>query len=239
MKEPAQETRYPLPARSPIAVSVCAVSSSGFTLLEVMIALVLASLVLITLTAGSGYVFREWGRDKDVLGDRLDQGLLLLRLERALAGAYPHLYRREEGEKYKKTIFFEGEKDSLSWVSTVAPGGINGLGAWRIVYEEGRVLVFLVPACADDPGPRLDQALPVAEIQATGLTIRYLEEKPGLPGKKHNRTWRAKWSAKERRQLPAAVELVLSGNGDLEGGRIVLAAISANEHRTLKPKAGP
>lgn len=206
-------------------------------MLEILIAMTLASLVLLTLSVSGGYVLRQWSREKNSLDDSLEQALLALRLERALAGAYPHAYRDRGKKNAPKKLFFEGDRQEVTWVSTVSFGTQTGLAAWRLIQEDDSVSLYIVPRITGDPADRLDESRPVAIWQGWNLEIQYLEEKE-INGRKPERTWRTEWQAEKARVLPAAVEIILS---DTRGDTTIplVVPIRANEHETIKPSRTP
>ncbi|MCK5877593.1 MAG: prepilin-type N-terminal cleavage/methylation domain-containing protein, partial [Candidatus Marithrix sp.] len=103
---------------------------NGFTLLELLIALTLSTMVILLLAVGMNVVMSDWERSDTRLENSLDKVLVLLNIERALEGAYPHTYLDKDDNK--KYIFFEGEEESLVWVSTVAPTRHPGLQIWQL-----------------------------------------------------------------------------------------------------------
>ena len=219
--------------------SFCFRGSKGFTLVEVMITMVIAALVLLVLTSGSGFIIRQWSREKSSLDRSLDGALFLLRLERAMAGAFPHLYVKKEGKgKQEKDIFFEGNENSVSWVSTVAPGGIHGLAAWRITEDEGDTLIYLVPAGADNPEERLEAAEPVARMPGLSFTVQYLDERDTVPGSDVERKWEDKWSGAKKKILPAAVLFTFSRKEHQEAPTPLLVPLRARKLEQLAPAGG-
>src|SRR5690606_23660518 len=92
--------------------------AGGFTLLEILIALALTATLLTMLTAGVYGVVRDWDNNAAGLENSLEEAVALLQLERALHGAFPHSYRDMETLGYH--VYFDGQADQLSWVSTVS-----------------------------------------------------------------------------------------------------------------------
>src|SRR6056300_2018034 len=133
---------------------------SGFTLVEVILALALTTLLLGLLSSGVFIVAGDWNRNADVLDESLDEALAVLQIERALHGAFPHSYTNME--TLSRQLFFSGESDYLGWVSTVSPQRTPGLTAWELFYvEDEGVYLTLVPAFSDDPSLRLQEAEPM------------------------------------------------------------------------------
>ena len=82
--------------------------TKGFTLLELLIALTLSVMVMVLLAMGMSTVLKEWTRSGDQLETSIDKVLVLLQIERALAGAFPHTYRDED--ENKQYIFLKAMK---------------------------------------------------------------------------------------------------------------------------------
>jgi len=110
---------------------------SGFTLIEVILALGLTAMLLGLLSTSVFIVAEDWNRNSDVLDDSLDDALAILQIDRSLHGAFPHSFTDEE--TLSRQIYFTGQDDYLSWVSTVSPQRTAGLTTWELysVDEEG------------------------------------------------------------------------------------------------------
>lgn len=207
--------------------------SRGFTLLEILIALSLTAMLLTMLTAGVYGVIRDWDDNAGGLETTLDQTVAILQLERALQGSFPHSYR--DSETLGRHVYFDGESDRLSWVSSVSPQRNPGLTAWRIYSDEdGRVLLQLAPAFSDDPDERLSAAEPILLLEGYELEIQYLFEDLDF-----QRRWRDEWSGRDLQSLPNAVYVRLipidrSRQSPAELIEIV-APIASTRHRSIEP----
>ena len=105
--------------------------NTGFTLIEVLLALGLTTLLLGLLSTSVFIVGADWNRSSNSLDENLDTSLAILQLDRSLHGAFPHSYTNEE--TLSRQIYFTGETDYLSWVSTVSPQRLPGLTAWQLL----------------------------------------------------------------------------------------------------------
>jgi len=201
----------------------------GFTLIEIMLSLALTALLLSLLSGGMYAVMNDWERDTDVLDDRLDETITILQVERALKGAFPHSYRDDTTSG--STIYFQGNDESLSWVSTVSPQRSGGLMAWHLESRSGEgVFLTLVPAMSDNPGERLDNAEPIVLLENYEATFSYLYEDLDF-----SKQWRDDWLGEEMNALPLAVHIVLTPI-DNDNTQIfeVVANIAANTHRSIR-----
>ena len=70
--------------------------SQGFTLIEVVLALGLTTLLLGLLSSSVFIVAGDWNRSSNSLDENLEVSLALLQLDRALHGAFPHSFTNEE-----------------------------------------------------------------------------------------------------------------------------------------------
>ncbi len=201
----------------------------GFTLIEVILALGLTSLLLGLLSTGVFIVAEDWNRNSDVLDQSLDEALAILQIDRALHGAFPHSFTNEE--TLSRQLFFTGEDDYLSWVSTVSPQRAAGLTTWELfsVAEEGTYLK-MVPAFSDNPGFRLEEA--EAELLFPGYEVEfsYLYEELS-----EDKVWTEEWEAQELLSLPLAVYARFIPEDDEKEVLEIVARIRNNTHRSIQP----
>jgi type II secretory pathway pseudopilin PulG len=207
--------------------------TTGFTLLELLIALTLSTFVMLTLAIGMNIVFNEWTRSSHRLDESLDKVLVLLQIERALEGAFPHTYKDQD--ENKNYIFFEGEEEQLAWVSTVSPGRQAGLTTWQLLPDEKEkgVQIRIVPAFASDPTERLEEnATIVTALEGYQATFEYLYVDDKI---EEDTKWVDEWSAKKRQALPHAVRVRLENEGEGEDSLEIVATIMAHYHEKFRP----
>ena len=205
------------------------IQSLGFTLIEVILALGLTSLILGLLSTGVFLVADDWNRNSDVLDQSLDEALSILQIDRSLHGAFPHSFTNEE--TLSRQLFFTGEDDYLSWVSTVSPQRSAGLTTWELysVAGEGTYLT-LVPAYSDNPRSRLDEAEPMLLFPGYEVEFSYLYEELD-----ENKVWIEEWEAQERLSLPLAVYVRFTPVDDEKELLEIVARIRNNQHRSIQP----
>lgn len=205
------------------------VTSSGFTLIEVMLSLALTAMLLGLLSTGVFIVAEDWNRNADVLDGDLDQALAILQIDRALHGAFPHSFTNRE--TLSRQIYFTGEEDYLSWVSTVSPQRAPGLTAWELfVLDDEGVYLNIVPAYSDNPALRLDDAEPTLIVPGYGVELSYLYEELD-----EERVWTESWEAEQSLSLPLAVYLRFVPFDDELDDLEVLARVRNNIHRSIRP----
>lgn len=209
-------------------------SHTGFTLLELLIALTLSTLVMLLLALGMHTVLKEWSRSSNRLDDSLDKALVLLQIERALEGAFPHLY--SDRDEKKQHIFFQGEEEKIAWVSMVSPGRKPGLTAWQINpndEEEGGIEIRIAPAFASDPTERLEEhATTITALAGYKAYFEYLYVDEKI---EEDTKLLTEWDGEKRRSLPHAVRLRLESENDGVGDLEIIAVIQAYQHQTKRP----
>ena len=204
-------------------------NNAGFTLIEVVLAMGLTTLLLGLLSTSVFIVAGDWNRNSNSLDESLDLSLALLQVDRALHGAFPHSYTNEE--TLNRQIYFTGENDSLSWVSTVSPQRLPGLTAWELSVVPGEgIYLKLAPAFSDNPSLRLNESNPVLLFPGYDLELSYLYEELD-----QNKVWTDRWEAQDLLSLPLAVYMRLVPNIDINDEFEIIARIRNSEHRSIRP----
>lgn len=204
-------------------------TQTGFTLIEIVLALGLTAMLLGLLSTGVYVVAEDWNRNSDQLDASLDEALAILQIDRALHGAFPHSFTDEE--TLSRKIYFVGEDDTLSWVSAVSPQRTPGLTAWELYSVDGEgTYLTMVPAYSDNPAERIDEAEPLLILPNYIVEFSYLYEELD-----ESKLWRDDWDGEEYLSLPLAVyvrfEPMTADKQVLE----VLARIRNNQHRSIRP----
>ncbi len=203
----------------------------GFTLIEVLLALALTGLLLTLLSTGMYVVARDWNDNTERLDAKLDESLAILQIERALIAAFPHSFNNTE--TLLREVYFDGEDDRLSWVSTVSPQRLAGLTAWSIDAVSGEGIgVRTAPAFSDDPSARLDNVETRIILPGYDLEISYLREPNAL-----TREWTDEWLGSEQGALPLAVHILFRATGAEGSDYELIAPIKAWRHRSIMPNS--
>ena len=205
------------------------INNAGFTLIEVVLAMGLTTLLLGLLSTSVFIVAGDWNRNSNSLDESLDLSLALLQVDRSLHGAFPHSYTNEE--TLNRQIYFTGENDSLSWISTVSPHRSPGLTAWERYAVPGEgVYLKLAPAFSDNPSLRLNESNPVLLFPGYDLELSYLYEELD-----QNKVWTDRWEAQDLLSLPLAVYARLVPNIEINDEFEIIARIRNSEHRSIRP----
>ena len=205
---------------------------TGFTLVEIILSLGLTALLLGLLSSGVYIVAKDWNRNSGVLDESLDQALVVLQIDRALHGAFPHSYTNVD--TLGREIYFLGEDDYLSFVSTVSPQRSQGLTVWEMysVADEG-VYLSLVPAFSDNPTERLSESEPILVLENYTAEFSYLYQDLN-----ENRLWADEWLGTEKLSLPLAIYVRFVPERDFQDVNKeleVVARIKNNQHRSIRP----
>ena len=205
---------------------------TGFTLVEIILSLGLTALLLGLLSSGVYIVAEDWNRNSGVLDESLDQALVVLQIDRALHGAFPHSYTNVD--TLGREIYFLGEDDYLSFVSTVSPQRSPGLTVWEMYTVEGEgVYLSLVPAFSDNPTGRLSESEPILVLENYTAEFSYLYQDLNK-----NRLWADEWYGTEKLSLPLAIYVRFVPERDFQDVNKeleVVARIKNNQHRSIRP----
>jgi len=205
---------------------------TGFTLVEIILSLGLTALLLGLLSSGVYIVAEDWNRNSGVLDESLDQALVVLQIDRALHGAFPHSYTNVD--TLGREIYFLGEDDYLSFVSTVSPQRSPGLTVWEMYTVEGEgVYLSLVPAFSDNPTGRLSESEPILVLENYTAEFSYLYQDLN-----ENRLWADEWYGTEKLSLPLAIYVRFVPERDFQDVNEeleIVARIKNNQHRSIRP----
>ena len=205
--------------------------NSGFTLIEVLLALGLTATLLGLLSSAVFLVASDWNRDSNVLDDNLDRTLAVLQLDRALHGAFPHSWMDEE--ELIRRVYFRGEDETLNWVSTVSPQRTPGLTAWQLFNDPDRgIALKLAPAFSDNPDARLEQAEASLLLPGYRASFQYLYTELD-----ESRQWTGEWYGDENLALPLAVHILFEPMDEAGEPMEVVARIRNRQHRSIQPAA--
>jgi general secretion pathway protein J len=172
--------------------------ASGFTLIEVVIALSLVAALLAITFGGLRVGMAAWRRG-DARAEQLQRGRSLNQLlARAVGGAHP--YQVEAAGQESGPPAFAGERDRLAFVTALPPvplGPTIAFTAVSLSHEDGGLTIREGAL----PGRAVFAELAPVFVDASvaELRFRYLRGE--------DRTWAERWDPTTEQSLPAAVEI--------------------------------
>jgi general secretion pathway protein J len=204
--------------------------SRGFTLVELLVALVLMSLILVLLFSGLDLGRRSWQRVASTSEHQSNQRLAFDYLKRTLSGMYNEQIDTEDGPE----PLFYGAQNLLRWVGpTASQAGLGGASLFRLELlgedeEKEKVLLlkrwlYHPEVLEEEPGDGHDWRAPLAQnwqpADQDVAGIRYSEHlllrgiskleleyfgslQRGIPDE-----WHSEWQASEK--LPQLIRLRL------------------------------
>jgi len=105
-------------------------SSSGFTLLELLISVSLIAVLVLILSLSVHTGLRAYGRGKEI-----NEHLIVVSSIEGLFGRQLRAVVREAGSDLKDFCEFHGEGNELSFVTTHVPLGSHAGGLFKVVYR--------------------------------------------------------------------------------------------------------
>ena len=175
--------------------------SSGFTLIEILLALSIGAALLVVMFGGVRVGLAAWGRG-EARAMALEHGRSLAQvLGGAVAGTYP--YRASPVEGAPVSIIFDGQPDRLTFVtvspSIPAPVPI-AFTAMSVSRDDQGLAVRQLALPNLEP---LDRVAPVlVDSTVIAVRFRYLGEDP--------EAWKDRWDMTKEDSLPRAVEILLA-----------------------------
>lgn len=188
---------------------------SGFTLLELLLAISLSTLLMTVLVIGLNQLTRDWEKHGNLLNRQIDESLLLLQLEKAILGTVN--YRYKATSLAQQQLYFKADNHQLKWVSTVSPNRSSGLTVWQLKANDPLGLqIISVTAYPGDPDKQLEKYAqsekdPVNYFEDYKVSVEILAE-----NSKDKKDWLSSWSGSEEKQLPLAVRLIFKHKNESE-----------------------
>lgn len=213
-------------------------SSTGFTLLELLISLSLSSIVMLILVSSFYQLSRNWERQNKLLDDRIDDSLILIEIEKAISAAFPFTFKDENSKKHR--IFFQADKNSLQWVSTHSPSYDGAIMIWSIISSDDGFKLQVIPVLSGNPEQQLIadfENKADSEMQLFSdyiISISYLSTNAAADN--NDRQWLNEWSTEDEKSLPGAVRLRFDAGAakpDLKPFNLV-SSIAANRTSLIR-----
>ena len=194
---------------------------TGFTLLELLLALGIVALLLVIVSGGLRVGLTAWQRGEERAA-KLDRARsLAVLLEHGLAGAFPYRVTTETGSEPR--ILFDGRPDRLTFATLSPPlpmGPTTAFSAVRVSADDGGLALRQQVLPNRVVLDRLDPML--VDAHTTAVRFRYLGLEP--------EAWQEAWDITKEETLPRAVEITLvSGTGARATQQTLTVPIQANQ----------
>jgi prepilin-type N-terminal cleavage/methylation domain-containing protein len=182
-----------------------AVGSSGFTLIEVVLALTIFALIGAILYGAFSLGHSAVAKLQVNSARNQKQRSIADLLGSYVRSAFP--YRESPQEQ---TIFFEGDSENLTFVSAYSQGmGGRGMAKIQISKDEGENdratlnLAETAPVRSNGEGSAAGQTYSIVlEDSIKEFRLAYLDPQA------EEETWEDRWDGRERRMLPRAVRFI-------------------------------
>jgi general secretion pathway protein J len=171
-------------------------SDSGFTLLELVIALTILPLIILIIGNGFRLGMNAWekGEQETVWTQRFR--VLSGLLSQQIKSAYPYIMEVED----EKVAVFEGKSDSVMFVTSLTDAGFGGFKWVRYSYKDGTL--FLKEGLL--PDKKLDDSITgdeeIVDTDIEEIKFAYLSAE--------DNEWKDSWDYGEK--LPGAVRVKIS-----------------------------
>jgi prepilin-type N-terminal cleavage/methylation domain-containing protein len=190
-------------------------SESGFTLLEMLVAVTLVAMMAVGLWAVFRISIRSWSRGTEFIDRNQRHRSILDLVRKQIASAYPLFTKIDLQQNEPSYLIFSGAENSLRFVSLNSLRFQESPGLTLVSYEVARDSsgnYALVEKEARYTGQTLDQETTLNLSTATPIfgnllscTFEYFD-----PGDNDNSSeWVREWEGKDQRQLPVAVSITM------------------------------
>lgn len=198
--------------------------NSGFTLIELIIAIALSAVILIILLSAIriGHRSEEKGREREEISQRMR--IIGDRLTWLVHGAYPFTAEKEDGEP---RVYFDGGSSSLGFVTTsvdpYSEGFEDSIGfKWIMIFADSDGLkmtekIYFLEDVFEDYAENEYLFDPTVRT----IEFEYLDVDP----KDGTSNWVSEWDPDEKDYIPSAVRMHVSI--EIEGKTIALPELTA------------
>ncbi len=183
---------------------VCKRKLSGFTLIEVMLAMTLLSIMVVLLFSSLKIGAESWNKGERKIAQVNEKAVVYQFFKRHLPSVQP-LW--DEFLADKRQFSFQGERDKLQFVSVFpASAGRKGLQLFNVVFdkaEQGIVKVILKPfyPTIDNEDWQSEEVVLLENVETFELAY-FAKEDNAIDG-----VWSDNWQ--EKQSLPALVKIKL------------------------------
>lgn len=168
---------------------------SGFTLLELILSMTILSMVSLLIGSGFHLGLKYWNLgDKEILETQRLRALSGL-MSQGLKSAFP--YKMEIDDE--KVVLFEGEKDSVLFVTTSVEPDEGGFKWIRYTYDEGTLLYNEGILPDKEVLDKISKNEEILDKEMHEVTFEFLSPE--------DEDWQESWEPSD--ELPAAVRITI------------------------------
>jgi len=217
--------------------------SSGFTLIEVIVALTILGFIILMVSGTFRLGLSSWEKGDSIKEDYQKIRMISQMVSRQIKSAVPYKLKTEKAEG--DYLAFEGKPHSLRFVSALAMKAKRPEGFVYVVYQlkddgekKGRLVLYEQRALnrnffEDDL--KEDSAVTLFE----GVSqVRFQYYREANDEKNQKEEWAEEWNAKEEKELPRALRMTVTywnGRGEEEATPItVLAPVAAYQFEEVR-----
>ncbi len=200
-------------------------TESGFTLIEMLVAVTLVAMMAVGLWSVFSISVRSWSRGTEFIDKTQRHRSILDKVRKQIASAYPLSAPTDPEQSRTADLVFTGAETTLSFISLnslrfhESPGltlvhyevTLDSGGNYSLVEREMRYTGQVY-----DPGmiPNLSDSIAIFE-NLSSCIFEYFD-----PGNNDNTSqWVREWNGQERKQFPAAVSITMISR-DPEGNSL-------------------
>jgi prepilin-type N-terminal cleavage/methylation domain-containing protein len=190
-------------------------AESGFTLMEMLIAVTLVAMIAVGLWSVLGISVRSWSRGTEFIDKNQRHRSILDKVRKQIASAYPLFGPTDLEQPGGSNFIFTGTENSISFVTLNSLKFQESPGLTLVSYEiaqDSGGNYSLVEKEARYTGQILDQGLMINLSEAipifenlSSCIFEYFD-----PGNNDNTSqWVSEWDGSARRRFPAAVSITM------------------------------
>lgn len=186
---------------------------SGFTLVELVIAFTILSLVVVMVAGALWQGSMSWEKGEERAEKNQKKRIVLDLLSQQMKSSFPYKVKSQKAEA--DFLVFQGSSDSLRFVSAFSMKAKRQEGLVFVIYqiEEGKSSTKTLKICEKrvlnknfvEETPGEDEFLPLME----GLSLLSFEYFNEGEGKEEAGEWVESWDAKEKKALPSQVKVTV------------------------------
>ncbi len=195
----------------------------GFTLIEVLVTLTILGFILLIISGAFRLGLSAWNRGESIKEDYQKVRIISQLISRQIKSAVPYKIKTQKAEG--DYLAFEGKAHSLKFVSAFPMKAKQTGGFVYAVYEfkergeeEGRLILYEQRVLnkdffADDF--KEDQGISILE-GVSNVHFEFYQE--GDPAQNKPEEWLEEWNAKDEKELPKALRMIITlKNGKAAG----------------------